>query len=109
MKRPKPTKLATLPKSNPKSKQHTPAADAPRVPAIFPVVGIGASAGGLEASSELFAHLPVQTGMADVLVQHLDPHHTSALPELLSRKTSIPVTEVTDRAVIEPDHAYVIP
>ena len=51
----------------------------------FPVVGIGASAGGLEASTQLLKHLPPDTGMAFVLVQHLDPTHASALTEILSR------------------------
>jgi two-component system CheB/CheR fusion protein len=75
----------------------------------FPIVGIGASAGGLEAFSELLRHLPEQTGMAFVLVQHLDPKHGSDLREILARTTKIPVQEVIDGAVVEPDHIYVIP
>jgi two-component system, chemotaxis family, CheB/CheR fusion protein len=75
----------------------------------FPVVGIGASAGGLEAFSELLRHLPEKTGMAFVLVQHLDPTHGSALKEILSRTTKIPVAEVRDGVVVQPDHIYVIP
>jgi two-component system CheB/CheR fusion protein len=75
----------------------------------FPVVGIGASAGGLEAFSELLRYLPEKTGMAFVLVQHLDPKHGSALQEILARTTKIPVTEVTQGVVVQPDHAYVIP
>ena len=75
----------------------------------FPVVGIGASAGGLEALSDLLRHLPEKTGMAFVAVQHLDPTHGSLLHEILSRTTKIPVTEVTDGARVEPDHLYVIP
>src|SRR5580698_2150102 len=62
----------------------------------FPVVGIGASAGGLEAFTKLLKHLPGNTGMAFVLVQHLDPTHASALTEILSRATAMPVTEVKD-------------
>ncbi len=62
----------------------------------FPVVGIGASAGGLEAFTELLRHLPPDTGMAFVLVQHLDPTHESMLPELLSSKTAMTVIEATD-------------
>src|ERR1700678_349362 len=77
--------------------------------ASFPVVGIGASAGGLEAFSELLRNLPEKTGMAYVLVQHLDPKHGSVLQEILARTTRIPVTEVTQGAVVQPDHAYVIP
>src|SRR5258705_1713054 len=78
-------------------------------PAPFPIVGIGASAGGLEAFSELLRHLPLQTGMAFVLVQHLDPKHSSELREILARTTKIPVSEVTDGTVVRPDHIYVIP
>jgi two-component system CheB/CheR fusion protein len=75
----------------------------------FPIVGIGASAGGLEAFIELLKHLPEKTGMAYVLVQHLDPKHSSALQEILSRATKIPVTEVTEGVTVDPDHIYVIP
>src|SRR6266851_3694633 len=75
----------------------------------FPIVGIGASAGGLEAFSLLLRALPADTGMAFVLVQHLDPKHESQLPEVLSRTTAMPVLTVTDRLRVEPDHVYVIP
>lgn len=74
-----------------------------------PVVGIGASAGGLEAFRQLLEHLPVDTGMAFVLVQHLDPTHESLLTELLAKVTRMPVTEVADGIRVEPDHVYVIP
>jgi len=76
---------------------------------LFPIVGIGASAGGLEAFSDLLHHLPEKTGMAFVLVQHLDPTHGSVLPEILARKTTIPVEEITDGVHVLPDHIYVIP
>jgi two-component system CheB/CheR fusion protein len=72
-------------------------------------VGIGASAGGLEAFSQLLRALPVDTGMAFVLLQHLDPQHESQLSEILSRTTAMPVSTVTDRLRAEPDHVYVIP
>lgn len=75
----------------------------------FPVVGVGASAGGLEALTNLLQPLPADTGMAFVLVQHLDPGHPSALTELLGRITSLPVCEVTDNLRVEPNHVYVIP
>ena len=75
----------------------------------FPIVGIGASAGGFEAFNELLKNLPTKTGMAYVLVQHLDPRHGSVLPEILSRSTRIPVEQVTDGVRVEPDHIYVIP
>jgi two-component system CheB/CheR fusion protein len=83
--------------------------DAKASPGLFPIVGIGASAGGLEAFSELLRYLPEKTGMAFVLVQHLDPKHGSALQEILARTTKIPVTEVAQGVVVQPDHAYVIP
>lgn len=73
------------------------------------VVGIGASAGGLEAFTELVSAIPVETGMAFVLIQHLDPRHHSMLVDLLSRETAIPVQEVVDGMRIERDHIYVIP
>src|SRR4030095_157489 len=60
-----------------------------RTPNHFPVVGIGASAGGLEAFTELLKNLPLDTGMGFVLVQHLDPQHESALVDLLARATSM--------------------
>jgi len=75
----------------------------------FPVVGVGASAGGLEAFSDLLRQLPEKTGMAFVLVQHLDPKHSSDLREILARTTKIPIHEVTDKVVVQPDHIYVIP
>jgi two-component system CheB/CheR fusion protein len=74
----------------------------------FPIVGVGASAGGLEAFSELLAHLPGDTGMAFVLVQHLDPQHESALTQLLARVTSLPVVEATRDVRVQPNHVYVI-
>src|SRR5271156_1726615 len=83
--------------------------DVKTLPGLFPVVGIGASAGGLEAYSELLRNLPEKTGMAFVLVQHLDPKHESGLREILARTTGIPVTEVTHGTKVQPDHVYVIP
>src|SRR5262245_58367402 len=76
---------------------------------IFPVVGIGASAGGLEAFRQLLDHLPNDTGMAFVFVQHLDPARESILAELLSRATDMPVKEVKDDMRVEPNCVYVIP
>jgi two-component system CheB/CheR fusion protein len=75
----------------------------------FPVVGIGASAGGLEACTALLKALPVNPGMAFVVVQHLDPDHESILHKLLSRTTEMPVIQVEDGMVLEPNHVYVIP
>jgi len=75
----------------------------------FPIVAVGASAGGLEAFSKLLERLPVDTGMAFVLVQHLDPTHHSLLTELLSRITKLPVSQVSNGTVVQPDHVYIIP
>ena len=73
-----------------------------------PIVGVGASAGGLEAFTELLRHLPDDTGMAFVLIQHLDPTHESHLTELLSKESKMPVAEVTDGTRAEANHIYVI-
>jgi two-component system CheB/CheR fusion protein len=76
---------------------------------IFPVVGVGASAGGLDAFTKLLKNLPADTGMAFVLVQHLDPKHVSLLPELLARAATMPVAEIGDGMRIAPNHVYVMP
>jgi two-component system CheB/CheR fusion protein len=73
------------------------------------IVGVGASAGGLEAFSELLRNLPTTTRMTFVLVQHLDPHHESILAELLGNYTRMPVVQVQDGVHVEPDRVYVIP
>lgn len=77
--------------------------------APFPIVGVGASAGGLEAFTKLLQNVPVDTGMAFVLIQHLDPTHKSELSSLLASATSMRVQEVADGMRIEPNHVYVIP
>lgn len=77
--------------------------------AIFPVVGVGASAGGLEAFKQLLGALPADTGMAFVLVQHLHPGYVSTLPDILARGCEMPVTEIRDGTVVEPNRVYVIP
>lgn len=74
-----------------------------------PIVGLGASAGGLEALASFFRHLPVDTGMAFVLISHLDPVHVSILSEILQRTTSMPVVEVIDRMDIAANRVHVIP
>ncbi len=83
-------------------------ADSPK-PVKFPLVGIGASAGGLDSFEKFLKAVPVNSGMACIIVQHLSPTHESILPEILSRATTIPVNEITDDCVIEADHIYVIP
>jgi two-component system CheB/CheR fusion protein len=75
----------------------------------FPIVGVGASAGGLEAFRELLTQLPLDSGMGFVFIQHLDPQHESALTDLLQRATKLPVQEVTNNLRVEPNHVYVIP
>ncbi len=81
--------------------------DAPAL--SFPVVAIGASAGGLEAFTRLLQHLPADTGMAFVLIQHLSRQHASQLASLLLRATSMPVVEVEQGAAVQPNQVYVIP
>ena len=75
----------------------------------FPIVAIGASAGGIEATTRLLEALPVDTGMAFVIIQHLSPAHESMLAEILGRTTRMKVAEATEGIAIEPDHVYVIP
>jgi two-component system CheB/CheR fusion protein len=74
----------------------------------FPVVGIGASAGGFEALNQLLAHLPRDTGMGFVVVQHLDPAHESKLTELLAHASALPVVEFKHGTKVEADHVYVM-
>jgi len=76
---------------------------------LFPIVGMGASAGGLEAFTELLSHLPTDTGMGFVVVQHMNPQQKSMLTEILSRTTQMPVTEAQEGMQVEPNHVYVIP
>ncbi|MCX6924921.1 MAG: chemotaxis protein CheR, partial [Verrucomicrobia bacterium] len=75
----------------------------------FSIVGVGASAGGLEAFMELLKHLPADSGLGFVLVQHLDPAHESALTQLLGRVSAMPVSEVVNGQAVLPNHVYVIP
>src|ERR1041384_832966 len=75
----------------------------------FPIVGIGASAGGLEAMTELLKHLPANSGLGVVLVQHLDPSHESAMASLLTRVTEMPVSEAKNDMALQPNHFYIIP
>jgi len=94
-----------LPGVNPVVDEHlTPTESAP-----FPIVAIGASAGGLEAISLLLGALPTDTGMAFVVVQHLSPTHESVLPDILTRATALPVGAVHNNMPVEADHVYVIP
>lgn len=82
-------------------------AAAPLAP--FPIVAVGASAGGLEALTSLLKALPARTGMAVVVIQHLAPLHDSALPKLLSNATDMPVLAIADGMLMQRNHVYVIP
>jgi two-component system CheB/CheR fusion protein len=77
--------------------------------ATLPIVGIGASAGGLEAFEAFFCACPADSGMAFVLVTHLNPDHESLLTEILQRSTAMPVAQALDQVVVAPDHVYIIP
>ncbi|NBC65644.1 MAG: chemotaxis protein CheR [Bacteroidetes bacterium] len=76
---------------------------------LFPVVGIGASAGGLDAFKTLVNAIPEDSGMAFVIVQHLDPDHESLLTDILQKETDIPVLEISEKFKIEPNHIYIMP
>ncbi len=80
-----------------------------KIKSTFPIVGMGASAGGLEAFEQFFIHMPTDSGIAFVVVPHLDPSHASMLTDLLKRFTKMKVIEIKDRMRVEPDHVYVIP
>src|SRR5262245_8207168 len=75
----------------------------------FPIVGVGASAGGLEAFTELLGGLPSSPGIAFLFVQHLEPRHKSQLPEILTRVTSLPIREAVHGMAVQADHVYLIP
>ena len=75
----------------------------------FPIVGIGASAGGLEALELFFENMPINTGMAFVVIQHLDPTHIGMMPELLQRMTKMKVSQAEDAVRVKPNTVYVIP
>src|SRR5689334_10306618 len=75
----------------------------------FPIVGIGGSAGALEAARDLLRNLRADTGMGFVYIQHLDPTRNSILAEIFSRETSMPVVEATEGLKVSPDHVYILP
>ncbi|WP_417069941.1 chemotaxis protein CheB [Niveibacterium terrae] len=81
----------------------------PEEPTPFPIVGIGASAGGLEAIEQFLGHVPPASGLGFVVVQHLDPNYKGVLVELLQHSTTMPVIQIEDGIRVEPDHVYVIP
>ena len=75
----------------------------------FPIVGIGASAGGLEALDQFLSHVPADCGLAFVIVVHLDPLHKGTMPELLQRSTAMKVEQVRDQVKVRPNQVYLIP
>jgi len=93
----------------PKTKNLKPKKDVVSDTTIFSVVGIGASAGGFEALEQFFGNLPADSGMAFVVIQHLDPTNVGIMPELLQRTTSMSVVQVTDNLQVQPNCIYVIP
>jgi len=82
---------------------------APSAVSSIPIVGIGASAGGLEALEQFLGHVPPASGLAFVVVQHLDPTRKGLMVELLQRATAMPVLEIKDRTKVLPDRVYVEP
>jgi two-component system CheB/CheR fusion protein len=104
-------KRKSLPKRRPNKSARAVPRKTPPPPAniSFPIVGIGASAGGLEALEQFLRHVPAGSGMAFVIVQHLDPTHKGIMPELLQRATGMKVFQVKDRTRVRPDCVYVIP
>jgi two-component system CheB/CheR fusion protein len=98
-------------KAAPKKRRPSDAHDGHDEPSrgAFPIVGVGASAGGLEAFTELLKALPSDTGMGFVLIQHLDPDHESQLAQILARVTSLPVREIANAEPVRPNHVYIIP
>jgi two-component system CheB/CheR fusion protein len=102
-------------KSEPKRQPRRPAhvvpeeTPSPQPSISFPIVGIGASAGGLEALELFLRHVPAASGMAFVIVQHLDPTRKGIMPELLQHATDMKVMQVKDRTKVRPDSVYVIP
>lgn len=92
-----------------KTKETIPAKKEQHLSSCFPIVAIGASAGGLEALEQFFENMPNDNGMAFVVIQHLDPTHVGIMPELLQRTTKMKVAQVIDHLKVQPNHVYVIP
>lgn len=91
------------------TKKTTPSTAQQKRATTFHIVGMGASAGGLEAFEQFFHTIPADSGMAFVLISHLDPNHASLLVEILQRDTTIPVIEAEDQMSVQPNHVYIIP
>ena len=100
------------PKAKPKPQRKTPGRAGRKTPLTrvpFPIIGIGTSAGGLEALEHFLSHVPKGSGLGFVIVQHLDPTRKGLMPELLQRTTGMKVVQVKDRTRVQPDCVYVIP
>src|SRR5262245_53791327 len=107
---PRPAAASAPEQSPPDDPAHTTDGDERTKPsATLTVLAVGASAGGLDAFSQILENLPAQSNVAFVFVQHLSPQHESALPTLLSARTPMPVVQATDGARIEANHVYVMP
>jgi two-component system CheB/CheR fusion protein len=91
------------------TQKNTPSSTPTNKVTTFPIVGIGASAGGLEAFEQFFHAIPADSGMAFVLIPHLDPDHASLLVEILQRATKIPVIQAEDQIAVQSNHVYIIP
>src|SRR5580704_5730324 len=95
--------------SSPPARRSSPRRRSPLGHDSFPVVGLGASAGGLDAFRRLLTALPPRTGMAFILIQHLDPTHASMMVELLAGHTPMKVQQAADGMPLESEHVYLIP
>jgi two-component system CheB/CheR fusion protein len=82
--------------------------DGPLFPSVFPIVGVGASAGGLKALSSLFAEIPITIGMAFVIIQHLDPRHESKLTVILAKTSRLSIEDAVEGTRVQPNRVYVI-
>src|SRR3989442_5795 len=96
--------MAAKKRKQPAAPQESPA----KAPELA-VVGMGASAGGLDAFKKFFDAMPADSGLAFVLIQHLDPTHESMMVELLAKHTAMPVAEVNNQMPIEANHVYIAP
>ena len=113
---PEPTAALIMKRKSPPKRRPNKTANAvlktpapPTASVSFPIVGIGASAGGLEALEQFLRHVPADSGMAYIIIQHLDPTHKGIMPELLQRATGMKVSQVKDRTQVRPNCVYVIP
>ena len=106
---PKETTKASTKKSLSGNNKNAVLANQKNQPQPFPIVGMGASAGGLEAFEQFFKNMPPESGMAFILIPHLDPSHASMMTDLMKRFTTMKAIEAEDGITVEPNHLYVIP